>query len=64
MTNIDENQAKSVKDGLGFREFVPDDYLDDSIEIDEGMPVGSPVHFVLEVTGSTAGAVSFEFRFL
>ncbi len=49
---------------LGFREFVPDDYLDDSIEIDEGMPVGSPVHFVLEVTGSTAGAVSFEFRFL
>ena len=49
---------------LGYREFVPSDYLDSSIEIDEGMPVDSPVHFVLEVSGPTAGAVSFEFRFL
>jgi predicted Zn finger-like uncharacterized protein len=49
---------------LGYREFAPSDYLDNSIEIDEGMPVDYPVHFVLEVSGPTAGAVSFEFRFL
>ena len=49
---------------LGYREFVPEDYLDNSIEIDKGMPVDSPVYFVLEVSGATAGAVSFEFRFL
>lgn len=49
---------------LGHREFTPDDYLDDSIAIDEGMPIKTPVHFVLEVSGPTAGAVSFEFRFL
>ena len=49
---------------IGHREFVPDDYLDNSIEIDEGMPVDNLVHFVLEVSGPTAGAVSFEFRFL
>jgi predicted Zn finger-like uncharacterized protein len=49
---------------LGYREFEPDDYLDSSIEIDKGMPINSPVYFVLEVSGPTAGAVSFEFRFL
>ncbi|MGB1800363.1 MAG: DUF3426 domain-containing protein [Gammaproteobacteria bacterium] len=49
---------------LGYREFVPEDYLDNSIEIDKGMPTDSPVYFVLEVSGPTAGAVSFEFRFL
>jgi predicted Zn finger-like uncharacterized protein len=49
---------------LGYREFVPDDYLDSSIEVEKGMPVDSPVYFVLEVSGPTAGAVSFEFRFL
>lgn len=49
---------------LGYREFVPEDYLDNSIEIDKGMPTNSPVYFVLEVSGPTAGAVSFEFRFL
>lgn len=49
---------------LGYREFVPDDYLDSSIEIDKGMPIDSPVYFLLEVSGPTAGAVSFEFRFL
>jgi len=49
---------------LGYREFVPKDYLDNSIEIDKGMPTDSPVYFVLEVSGPTAGAVSFEFRFL
>jgi predicted Zn finger-like uncharacterized protein len=49
---------------LGHRDFNPSDYLDDSIDLDEGMPVKIPVHFVLEVSGPTAGAVSFEFRFL
>ena len=49
---------------LAYREFVPNDYLDDSIEIDKGMPIESPVYFVLEVSAPTAGAVSFEFRFL
>lgn len=49
---------------LGYRVFAPDDYLDNSIQIDKGMPVDSPVYFVLEVSGPAAGAVSFEFRFL
>ncbi len=49
---------------LGYRDFLPADYLDSSIDINEGMPVELPVHFVLEVSGPTAGAVSFEFRFL
>ena len=49
---------------LGHRKFTPSDYLDESIELDEGMPINIPVHFVLEVVGPTAGAVSFEFRFL
>ncbi len=49
---------------MSYRQFTPDDYLDDSIDLDQGMPVNVPVHFVLEVSGPTAGAVSFEFRFL
>ncbi len=49
---------------IGYREFAPTDYLDASIDIDKGMPVTSPVHFVLEVVGSSDEAVSFEFRFL
>ncbi len=49
---------------IGYRNFSPAEYLDNSIDIDNGMPVGSPVHFVLEVSGPTTDAVSFEFRFL
>ncbi len=49
---------------LGYREFEPTDYLDSSIDIDGGMPVDAPVHFVLEVSGTMEDAVSFEFRFL
>lgn len=49
---------------LGHRKFIPSDYIDESIDLDEGMPINIPVHFVLEVSGPTAGAVSFEFRFL
>jgi len=49
---------------IGQRKFRPAEYLDDSIDIDGGMPPGQPVHIVLEVTGPTEGAVSFEFRFI
>lgn len=49
---------------IAYREFHPQNYLDDSIGIDDGMPPDFPVHFVLEVTGPTKDAVSFEFRFL
>ena len=49
---------------IGYREFKPDEYLDDSINIPAGMMPESPIHFVLEVGGPTEGAVSFEFHFL
>ncbi len=49
---------------IGYREFKPDEYLDDSINISAGMLPESPIHFVLEVGGPTEGAVSFEFHFL
>lgn len=49
---------------IASREFMPEEYLDKSIAIDEGMSPEQPVHFVLEVTGPVEGAVSFEFRFL
>lgn len=51
-------------DIIGQRKFRPGEYLDDSIDRERGMPPGQPVHIVLEVTGPTAGAVSFEFRFM
>jgi len=49
---------------IGYREFKPEEYLDDSIDIPAGMMPESPIHFVLEVSGPTEGAVSFEFHFL
>lgn len=49
---------------IGYREFNPEEYLDDSIDIPAGMMPELPIHFVLEVGGPTAGAVSFEFHFL
>lgn len=49
---------------IAYRRFRPREYLDESIDIERGMLPGKPVHIVLEVTGPTAGAVSFEFRFL
>lgn len=49
---------------IAHRVFTPDEYLDDSISITQGMTPDVPVHFVLEVTGPTEGAVSFEFKFL
>ena len=49
---------------IGERKFRPAEYLDKSMDVDGGMVPGRPVHIVLEVTGPTQGAVSFEFRFL
>jgi hypothetical protein len=49
---------------IAYREFKPEEYLDDSIDIAAGMVPESPIHFVLEVGGPTEGAVSFEFHFL
>lgn len=49
---------------IASRQFVPEEYLDNSITLNKGMFPNQPVHFVLEVTGPTDGAVSFEFRFL
>ena len=49
---------------IGFEEFKPDQYLDDSINIYAGMMPQLPIHFALEVSGPTKDAVSFEFHFL
>ena len=49
---------------IASRKFKPEEYLDNSIDIKKGMLSNQPVHFVLEVTGPMATAVSFEFRFL
>jgi predicted Zn finger-like uncharacterized protein len=49
---------------LAYREFTAPEYLDHSIDVKKGMAPGQPVHFVLEITGPTQDAVSFEFRFL
>lgn len=49
---------------VAHREFAPKEYLDETIDIKQGMHSQQPVHIVLEVTGPTEGAVSFEFRFL
>jgi len=49
---------------IAHRIFQPHDYLDESINIDDGMAPNIPIHFVLEVIDSSKDAVSFEFRFL
>jgi len=48
---------------IAYRRFQPQEYLDDSINILQGMAPNVPVHFVLEVLDSAKGAVSFEFEF-
>lgn len=48
----------------GYRIFKPLEYLDKSITIEDGMPVKAPVHIILELTGATEVAVSFEFNFI
>jgi predicted Zn finger-like uncharacterized protein len=46
------------------RSFAPHEYLDASIDTRLGMQPELSAHFVLEITGATGGAVSFEFGFL
>jgi predicted Zn finger-like uncharacterized protein len=46
------------------RSFAPHEYLDASIDARLGMQPQSSAHFVLEITGATTDAVSFEFGFL
>jgi len=49
---------------IAYRQVAPEDYLDDSIDIDQGMAPDAPVHFVLEIADTNIDAVSFEFDFL
>ena len=49
---------------VAWRDFDPKEYLDASMNVEHGMAPDVPVHLVLEVTGATKGAVSFEFGFL
>lgn len=49
---------------LAYRQFAPAEYLDNSLPVSAGMPPQAPVHVVLELSGATDGAVSFEFGFL
>jgi predicted Zn finger-like uncharacterized protein len=73
-----ENQSDSVQpypgirlilyntDGsvTGYRVFKPPEYLDVSVDLEQGMPAKIPLHLVLEITGDTDIAVSFEFHFI
>ena len=49
---------------IGARRFEPAEYLDDSIEIEAGMPPEQPLYVVMEIGGDAASATSFEFNFL
>lgn len=49
---------------IAYRAFKPADYLDASLPTGHGMAPDEPLHVVLEVSGPTSGAVSFEFGFL
>lgn len=49
---------------VGHRSFKPSEYLDESISMNDGMPIKAPLHLVLEVLSVQSDAVSFEFRFL
>jgi len=49
---------------ISYRNFGPADYLEQSMIALSGMSPNEPVHFVLELTGTTKEAISFEFRFM
>jgi hypothetical protein len=49
---------------LGARRFEPEEYLDASVKLEEGMKPGVPVHVVLELANTQKTPVSFEFKFL
>jgi predicted Zn finger-like uncharacterized protein len=46
------------------RRFQPEEYLDESIDVESGMAPGVPVHVVLELSDADIDAVGFEFEFL
>lgn len=48
---------------VSYRRFKPEEYLEDNINIAEGMETNSPIHFVMELSGYDDNAVSFEFDF-
>ena len=49
---------------MGARHFRPQEYLDESISIEDGMPPDQPIYVVMELGGGAAAAISFEFSFL
>ncbi len=49
---------------IAYRKVPPEDYLDDSIDIEQGMAPDAPIHFVFEMADTGFDAVSFEFDFL
>lgn len=49
---------------VAYRRFAPSEYLEAGIDVERGMQPDQSAHFVLEVTGATDRAVSFEFGFL
>lgn len=51
-------------EAIAYRRFAPKDYLDDSLPVAAGMQPDTPMHVVLEISGPTVEAVSFEFGFL
>lgn len=46
------------------RVFAPQEYLDESINVNPGMDPEVPVHFAIEISGAIENAVGFEFGFL
>jgi len=48
----------------GYRQISPQEYLGENTVVEAGMRPSEPTHLVLEVTGSTDTAVSFEIGFL
>jgi hypothetical protein len=48
----------------GYRQISPQEYLGENTIVEAGMRPSEPTHLVLEVTGSTDTAVSFEIGFL
>ena len=48
---------------IGVRRFQPDEYLDSSVPVKQGMKPQQPVYIVLEIARPVEDAVSFEFKF-
>ena len=61
---IDLRLRDAVGNVLSARQFQPSEYLDQSIDIADGMPSARPVYIVLELAGNASNAVSFEFTFM